>query len=95
MEKKGHLVPNWKRRYFSFDPSKGALAYYADDDKRNFKSSYIVAADSNIEVVEAGLDKHKFVLKLVASISKGSTNLHLMTPSYKKIHRPPWGLEVC
>ena len=80
MEKKGHLVPNWKRRYFSFDPSKGALAYYADDDKRNFKSSYIVAADSNIEVVEAGLDKHKFVLKLVAR-TNGKESVLFMAPN--------------
>ena len=101
MEKKGHVMPTWKRRYFSFDKGKRLLSYYSDEEKRHFRSDYNVVANSIVEVMEQGLDKHQFVIKLTGQTHGKDSVLYMAASSMEDRERwfeifaeVIWGVKV-
>jgi phosphatidylethanolamine-binding protein (PEBP) family uncharacterized protein len=66
MDKKGHLIKNWRKRYFSLDMEKKTFNYYADEEKSIFKGTYNITEASTVIMSETEHDGYAFAFTLTA-----------------------------
>ena len=76
MEKKGHVIKTWRKRYFSLDMEKKTLSYYGDEGKTIFKSTYVISPSSEVNLLQE-TDGYKHVLSLKGT-SNGSESVLIM-----------------
>ena len=66
LEKQGGLIPNWKRRYFVFEPTSSILSYFTDETCTTKKGEFeIPSSDLDRIVVHDKEGKHTFVITCV------------------------------
>lgn len=75
LQKKGHLVGSWKKRWFelAFDKKDKTvrLKYWTDQSKSDLKGEHVITADSAVVGVPS-MGSHKFCFKLLAKGTGGS-----------------------
>jgi hypothetical protein len=84
MEKEGHFMKNWNRRYFILDDKSKSLTYFTDENCHD-KRGEIFLSKSALISHEPDKGDRKFLL-LVNGLKKGSlTSTYLSFPTKKEM----------
>lgn len=89
MDKKGHIIKNWRKRYFSLDMEKKTLNYYADEERSIFKGTYSVSPSSTVVISESELEGFAYAFTLTA-LKNGSSQSTLVMATETSEDRERW-----
>ena len=86
MEKKGHVIRTWRKRYFSMDMEKKTLSYFGDEGKTIFKSQYCIDSKSVVTLRE-DIDGHNYCLSVKAMCNGAESILFMSAEDEEKRDR--------